>query len=68
MCFGLFYMLYSSISFPIASSTPALHRDQASVLVQIGLLEPEGLLVAGIASAKKLLDETLPSNHLIKEW
>ncbi|CAG4897220.1 dienelactone hydrolase family protein [Paraburkholderia gardini] len=42
-----------------------IYWDQASVLVQIGLLNPAGLPVAGIESAKKLLDETLPSNGLM---
>ena len=45
-----------------------IHWDQASVLVQIGLLDPQGLPVAGIETAKKLLDETLPSNTLMKRW
>ncbi|MGF6854602.1 dienelactone hydrolase family protein [Paraburkholderia sp. CI3] len=42
-----------------------IYWDQASVLVQVGLLDPEGLPVAGIESARKLLDETLPSNGLM---
>jgi carboxymethylenebutenolidase len=42
-----------------------IYWDQASVLVQIGLLNPVGLPVAGIESAKKLLNETLPSNGLM---
>jgi carboxymethylenebutenolidase len=42
-----------------------IYWDQASVLVQIGLLNPAGLPVAGIESARKLLDETLPSNALM---
>ena len=45
-----------------------IYWDQASVLVQIGLLDPKGLPVAGIDSAKKLLDETHPSNTLMKRW
>jgi carboxymethylenebutenolidase len=45
-----------------------IYWDQASVLVQIGLLDPAGLPVAGIESAKKLLDETRPSNTLMKRW
>ena len=45
-----------------------IYWDQASVLVQIGLLDPAGLPVAGIDSAKKLLDETLPSNELMANW
>ena len=45
-----------------------IYWDQASVLVQIGLLDTKGLPVAGAETAKKLLDETLPSNTLIKRW
>jgi len=40
--------------------------DQASVLVQIGLLEPAKLPVVGIESAKKVLDPNLPANELMK--
>jgi carboxymethylenebutenolidase len=36
--------------------------------VQIGLLDPDKLPVAGVETAKKLLDETLPSNALMKRW
>jgi carboxymethylenebutenolidase len=45
-----------------------IYWDQASVLVQIGLLNPEGLPVAGAETARKLLDETLPSNTLMGRW
>ncbi len=45
-----------------------IYWDQASVLVQIGLLDPTGLPVAGIEAAKKLLDESLPSNTLMTRW
>ena len=45
-----------------------IYWDQASVLVQIGLLDPTGLPVAGIETAKKLLDEQLPSNQLMAKW
>jgi carboxymethylenebutenolidase len=45
-----------------------IYWDQASVLVQIGLLDPSGLPVAGVETAKKLLDETRPSNTLMKRW
>jgi carboxymethylenebutenolidase len=45
-----------------------IYWDQASVLVQIGLLDPQGLPVAGIETAAKLLDETRPSNTLMKRW
>jgi len=42
--------------------------DQASVLVQIGVLDPKGLPVAGVEQGKKLLDESLPSNTLMAAW
>jgi len=45
-----------------------IYWDQASVLVQIGALDLKGLPVAGIATAKKLVDESLPSNELMKRW
>ncbi|WP_277373529.1 dienelactone hydrolase family protein [Pseudomonas sp. AA-38] len=45
-----------------------IYWDQASVLVQIGLLDPEGLPVAGAETAHKLLDEGLPSNTLMPSW
>src|SRR5438552_18277811 len=45
-----------------------IYWDQASVLAQIGMLDPKGLPVAGIETARKLLDETLPSNTLMKGW
>jgi carboxymethylenebutenolidase len=45
-----------------------IYWDQASVLVQIGRLDPTGLPVAGVDTAKKLLDETRPSNKLMKRW
>jgi carboxymethylenebutenolidase len=45
-----------------------IYWDQASVLVQIGLLDPAGLPVAGVETARKLLDEQLPSNTLMGKW
>ena len=45
-----------------------IYWDQASVLVQIGKLDAEGLPVAGSESAKKLQDESLPSNELMGTW
>lgn len=44
-----------------------IYWDQASVLVQIGLLEPRGLPVAGAETARKVLDETRPSNGLLPD-
>ncbi len=43
-----------------------IYWDQASVLVQIGLLDPNKLPVAGVESARKVLDPTLPANELMK--
>ncbi|MGF6233513.1 carboxymethylenebutenolidase [Inquilinus ginsengisoli] len=45
-----------------------IYWDQASVLVQIGLLDPKGLPVAGAETARKLVDESLPSNTLMARW
>jgi carboxymethylenebutenolidase len=38
-----------------------IYWDQASVLVQLGLLNPAGLPICGAESAKKVLDPLLPS-------
>lgn len=43
-----------------------IYWDQASVLVQVGLLDPTGLPVVGKAQADKVLDPSLPSNELIE--
>jgi carboxymethylenebutenolidase len=43
-----------------------IYWDQASALVQLGLLDPGTLPVVGVESARKLLDPKLPSNALIK--
>ena len=45
-----------------------IYWDQASVLVQIGLLDPNGLPVAGVQTAHKAIDKTLPSNALMAKW
>jgi carboxymethylenebutenolidase len=45
-----------------------IYWDQASVLVQIGLLDPKLVPSAGIETAKKLLDKSLPSNALMRRW
>ena len=45
-----------------------IYWDQASVLVQIGLLDPKKFPVAGVETAKKLVDESLPSNELMARW
>jgi len=44
-----------------------IYWDQASVLVQVGLLDPAGLPVAGAETARKALDKTLPSNALMRD-
>jgi carboxymethylenebutenolidase len=41
-----------------------IYWDQASVLVQLGLLSDKKLPVVGIETAKKALDPTLPCNKL----
>ena len=43
-----------------------IYWDQASVLVQIGLIDASNLPVAGVESAHKVLDPTLPANELMK--
>jgi carboxymethylenebutenolidase len=43
-----------------------IYWDQASVLVQIGLLDAAKLPVTGVESARKVLDPTLPANELMK--
>nr|WP_199308041.1 ester cyclase [Leptolyngbya sp. FACHB-8] len=42
-----------------------IYWDQASVLVQVGLLDPGTLPVVGVDSARKAIDPNLPSNTLI---
>jgi carboxymethylenebutenolidase len=42
-----------------------IYWDQASVLVQVGLLAPGTLPVVGVESARKAIDPSLPSNALI---
>lgn len=44
-----------------------IYWDQASVLAQVGLLDPAGLPVAGAEAAKKVVDKTQPSNALMGE-
>lgn len=43
-----------------------IYWDQASVLVQLGLLDPGKLPVAGVESARKVLDPSVPANSLIR--
>jgi len=43
-----------------------IYWDQASVLVQLGLLDAGTLPVVGVESARKALDPSLPSNALMR--
>jgi carboxymethylenebutenolidase len=45
-----------------------IYWDQASVLVQIGVLDPKLYPTAGVETAKKAFDENQPSNTLMKRW
>jgi carboxymethylenebutenolidase len=45
-----------------------IYWDQATVLVQVGLLDPTGLPVAGAETARKVADKTRPSNELMARW
>jgi carboxymethylenebutenolidase len=40
-----------------------IYWDQATVLVQLGMLDPTGLPVAGAQAAAKVLDPTIPGPH-----
>lgn len=43
-----------------------IYWDQASVLVQLGLIDAESLPVAGVQTARKVLDPSLPANELMR--
>ena len=43
-----------------------IYWDQASLLVQVGLLDPSLLPVCGAEQAAKILDESRPCNGLIE--
>jgi carboxymethylenebutenolidase len=43
-----------------------IYWDQASLLVQVGLLDPATMPAAGAEQAKKLLDKSRPSNILMR--
>ena len=45
-----------------------IYWDQASILLQLGVLDARGLPIAGAVAAHKLLDENLPSNQLMPTW
>lgn len=42
-----------------------LYWDQASVLVQLGLLDPAGLPVVGVEGPRSVIDRSLPLNRLL---
>lgn len=44
-----------------------IYWDQASLLVQVGLLDPKGLPVVGVEQVRTLLDPSLPLNALMTE-
>ncbi len=46
-------------------SCERIYWDQASVLVQIGLLDPSQLPIAGVEQARKFENPQLPSNELM---
>jgi len=43
-----------------------VYWDQASLLAQIGLLDPTNLPITGVEQAHRVLDSTLPANDLIR--
>ena len=43
-----------------------VYWDQASVFVQLGLLDPSSVPAVGAETARKVLDPSLPSNELIQ--
>jgi carboxymethylenebutenolidase len=43
-----------------------IYWDQASVLVQLGLLDSSKLPVVGVETARKVVDFTLPSNRIME--
>src|ERR1700687_3947360 len=47
-------------------SNAHIYWDTASVLVQLGLLDSSSLPVAGLETARKLANRSLPSNQLIE--
>jgi|SRR5262245_29388502 len=45
-----------------------IYWDQASLLVQVGLLDPALLPVTGAEQAERAMDPTQPANQLIERW
>jgi len=59
------------MGFEADSETPKvayerIYWDQASLLVQVELIDETSLPVTGVAQARKVLDKDLPSNTLLK--
>lgn len=51
-----------------STGTRPLSWCRSGVLVQVGLLDPRGLPVAGMETARKVVDKTQPSNTLMTRW
>ncbi len=45
-----------------------IYWDQGSTLAQLGVLDPKGLPIAGIESARKARGEPVPSNTMMPTW
>ena len=45
-----------------------IYWDQATILVQVGALDPAGLPMTGGEQARKMLDRSLAPNALIPGW
>jgi carboxymethylenebutenolidase len=45
-----------------------IYWDQATILVQVGALDPAGLPMTGAEQARKMLDRSLAPNALIPGW
>jgi len=45
-----------------------IYWDQASLLVQVGLLDPKLLPVSGGEQARRLLNPSQPANKMIARW
>ena len=43
-----------------------IYWDQATLLVQVGLIDETSLPVTGVAQAEKVLDKDLPANELLR--
>jgi carboxymethylenebutenolidase len=43
-----------------------MYWDQASVLVQLGLIDAQALPVLGVESTRSVLDRSLPMNPLLQ--